>query len=72
MVQGVVIWGAAAISAAILAAILAALKNRDYSFWIAWCFLVPPLVIVLALLPRNQGPRPRQPTLDETDAADPT
>lgn len=72
MVQGIVIWGVTAISAAILAAILAGIKRRDYSAWVGWCFLLPPLVIVLALLPRNEGPRPRQPTLDEEDAADQT
>ena len=46
---------------------LAGTKNRDYSFWIAWCFVLPPLVFVLLLLPRYQGPRPRQPRLDESE-----
>lgn len=70
MVQGVVIWGVSAILAALAAAVLAGIKNRDYSAWVAWCFLIPPLVLVLALLPRYQGRRPRQRTLDEEDAAD--
>ncbi len=47
--------------------LLAGAKNRDYSFWIAWCFVLPPLVFILLLLPRYQGPRPRQPRLDESE-----
>lgn len=52
----------------ILGGIIAGLKNRDYSFWIAWTFLLPPSLIVLALLPTIKGPRPRRVTLDEEDA----
>jgi hypothetical protein len=65
LVQGIVIWGLAAIASAVIGGILAGIKNRDYSFWIAWCFLFPPLLIILVMLPRHQGERPRQPTLDE-------
>ena len=60
-------WGVIALGACILAGILAGAKNRDYSFWMGWSFLLPPLVLVLLLLPRRQGPRPRQPTFDEQD-----
>lgn len=65
--QWIVLWGAIAITASILAAILAGIKNRDYSYWVAWSFLVPPLVLWLFLLPRYKGPRPRQPSLDDID-----
>jgi len=60
-------WGLTAIAAAVLGGILAGIKNRDYSQWSAWCFLFPPLVVWLLLLPRQAGPRPRRPTLDEED-----
>lgn len=63
----VVVWGLTAIAAAVLAGILAGVKNRDYSFWIAWSFVLPPLVLFLLLLPRYQGVRPRRPSLDESD-----
>ena len=53
---GIVIWGAVAISAMVAAAILSGMKNRDRSFWMAWCFVLPPLAIVLALLPRAETP----------------
>ncbi len=62
--RGIVIWGGIALTAAIAAGVLAGVKNRDYSAWIAWCFVLPPLVFVLLLLPRFQGPRPRQPSLE--------
>lgn len=48
--------------------ILAGLKNRNYSSWITWTFLLPPTLIILALLPTIKGRRPRQMTLDEHDA----
>lgn len=63
----IVIWGVAAMAAAALAGFVAGWKNRDYSFWMAWCFVVPPLLIWLLVLPKRQGARPRQPTLDELD-----
>lgn len=65
--QWIVIWGASAVAAAALAAVFAGHKNRDYSYWIAWCFLFPPLVLVLMLLPKHVGTRPRQPRLDDLD-----
>ena len=66
----IVYWGLIAISAAALAGFLAGIKNRDYSFWMAWCFIVPPLVGFLLFLPRNRGTRPRRPSLDEEDRID--
>lgn len=66
-VYWIVGWAGVAIAAAIVAGILASVKNRDYSFWIAWTFLVPPMLLALAVLPRYQGPRPRRPSLDEED-----
>lgn len=63
----VVFWGLTALASAAVAGILAGVKNRDYSFWMAWCFLLPPLIIMLALLPRLSGQRPRRPSLDEED-----
>ncbi|HKZ97302.1 MAG TPA: hypothetical protein VJ045_10005 [Hyphomicrobiaceae bacterium] len=67
---GIVIWGLTSIAAAIIGGVLAGMKNRDYSFWMAWCFLVPPLVVWLLLMPRLSGPRPRRPTLDELERND--
>ncbi len=67
IVRGIVIWGLTALAAAVIAGVLAGVKNRDYSFWIAWSFLFPPLVFFLLLLPRYQGERPRRPPLDEQE-----
>ena len=69
-IQLIVIWGVAAILTAALAGFAAGWKNRDYSFWMAWCFLLPPLLLVLLLMPKRQGPRPRRPSLDEIDRAE--
>ena len=65
IVEGIVIWGLVALASAVLAGVLAGVKNRDYSFWIAWCFVLPPLVLFLLLLPRYEGTRPRRASLDE-------
>lgn len=66
----VAIWGLTAISASMIAGALAGMKNRDYSHWMGWCFLLPPLVLVLAFMPKRQGPRPRRPSLDSEDRHD--
>jgi MFS family permease len=63
----VTIWGVSALLGAAIAGILAHWKNRDYSIWMGWGFMFPPVVIYYALLPRLEGMRPRQPTLDELD-----
>ena len=60
-------WGVTAIAALIIAGLLAVRKNRDYSFWMAWAFLVPPLVVILAAMPKLSGPTPRRRSLDEED-----
>ena len=65
----IVTWGVAAVGSGILAGILAGVKRRDHSFWAAWSFLFPPMLLILLLLPKNQGPKPRRPSLDEEDAA---
>lgn len=67
---GIVIWGLTALVTTALAGLLAGRKNRDYSFWMAWCFLVPPAILLLAFLPKLTGPRPRQPSLDAIDRED--
>lgn len=69
-VSMIVLWAALAALAGLVAFMLAGIKNRDISFWVALSFLLPPVVLVLALLPRRQGRRPRQPTLDELDATE--
>jgi hypothetical protein len=62
--RDIVIWGVVAIIAGAAGGIIAGIKNRDYSAWIAWCFVLPPLVLILLLVPKHKGPRPRQPRLD--------
>ena len=67
MMGWIAIWGFIAIVAAVLAGIVAGIKNRDYSFWIAWCLILPPLLVFLAMLPRRSGERPRRPSLDDQE-----
>ncbi|MBN9260024.1 MAG: hypothetical protein J0I57_07120 [Hyphomicrobium sp.] len=67
-VKWIVVWGLVSLVSAVAAGIIASYKRRDHSAWAAWCFVFPPLLIVVALLHTNQGPRPRRPSLDEDDA----
>ena len=62
LTRGIVIWGLVAIASAALGGVLAGVKNRDHSFWIAWCFVFPPMLIFILLLPKHEGVRPRKPT----------
>ena len=66
----IVIWGAIAVVAAILASVIAAQKNRNASVWIAWCFVLPPLLLVLWLLPPREGPSPKRRSRDGEDGGD--
>ncbi|HXF52888.1 MAG TPA: hypothetical protein VNK52_02080 [Hyphomicrobiaceae bacterium] len=67
----IAIWGATAIAAAVAGGILANIKNRDYSFWIAMSFLLPPAVVVLILLPRlKERPVRISTDDDEVDSSD--
>jgi hypothetical protein len=67
MVKIIAIWGIVAVASAILAGILAGVKRRDHSFWAAWSFLFPPMLLIILVMPSNKGPRPRRPGLDELE-----
>jgi hypothetical protein len=67
MVKVIAVWGIVAIVAAIAGGIVAGIKRRDVSFWAAWGFLVPPMLLILLLVPSNKGPRPRRPGIDELE-----
>ena len=67
-VKWIVVWGLGSLVAAIAGGIIANYKNRDPSSWAAWCFVFPPLLIVVALLQTNPGPRPRRRSMDDEDA----
>jgi hypothetical protein len=58
-VKYIAIWGITAFVAAILAGLLAGVKRRDHSFWAAWSFIAPPMLLILACLPKNHGPKPK-------------
>lgn len=62
--------GVLMIASGVLGGFLAGYKNRDVSHWGAICFLFPPALLVLLLLPRNLGPRPRRRPIDAEDHAD--
>jgi hypothetical protein len=70
MVKVIAFWGIISILSAIIGGIVAGLKRRDHSFWAAWSFLFPPMLILLLLLRHNRGPRPRRAGLDELEADD--
>ena len=64
-VKIITIWGLTAIAATLIAGIVAALKNRDVSYWMGWCFVLPPMLIALIMIPKLAAPRPRRPTDDD-------
>jgi uncharacterized membrane protein YfcA len=66
-VKWIVVWGLVSTLSAIIGGFVANYKRRDPSSWAAWCFIFPPLLIVIALLSTNIGPRPRRPSFDQDD-----
>lgn len=66
-VKFIAIWGIVSLGAAIVAGLVAAAKNRNHSWWAAWSFLFPPMLLILLCLGRNTGPRQRPPSLDQND-----
>ena len=67
MAKVIAIWGVVAIGSAIIAGIVAGMKRRDHSFWAAWSFLFPPMLLILLLMPSYKGPRQRRLGLDELE-----
>lgn len=67
MSQFFAIYGMAMLVTSVLAGIIAGWKRRDFSFWMTICFLFPPAIVLLLLMPKNAGPRPRRPGLDEEE-----
>lgn len=67
MVKVIAIWGTVAVASALLALIVAGMKRRDHSFWAAWSFMFPPMLLVLLVMPANKGERPRRLSIDEEE-----
>ncbi len=70
MATFIAIYGCVALLASVLAGIIAGIKRRDASFWAAWTLLFPPMLIMLAFMPKNTGPRPRRPSIDANEGRD--
>ncbi|MFM9848460.1 MAG: hypothetical protein ACKVP3_15020 [Hyphomicrobiaceae bacterium] len=66
-IRWIVIWAAVATLTAIACGFIANAKNRNASMWAAWGFLLPPVLVVLLLLPRNRGLRVLTTRLDDED-----
>ena len=63
----IAIWGGIAIAAAFIAGIVAGIKRRDRSYWAAWRFLFPPMLLLLMVMPPNKSPRRPRPSIDELE-----
>jgi hypothetical protein len=68
-VQYIAIWGIVSIVASLSAGAIAAWKNRHVSYWMGWCFIVPPMIIALLLIPALKAPRHQPPSNDDDDSA---
>jgi 4-amino-4-deoxy-L-arabinose transferase-like glycosyltransferase len=67
MAKFVAIYGLIALTAMLVACVLAVIKKRDWSYWMTITLLFPPVLILLLVMPKNPGPRPRREGLDEQE-----
>lgn len=66
--MGITIYLSSALVAGVLAGAVASAKRRHQAYWTVSCFLLPPLVLVLLLLPRGHTTyTPREPMDDSLD-----
>lgn len=63
----IALWGVLALGCAIIAGVVAAAKNRDHSWWAAWCFVLPPILVLLLVLPANKAAPRKRRSLDDGD-----
>ncbi|KAB2851681.1 MAG: hypothetical protein F9K44_00705 [Hyphomicrobiaceae bacterium] len=56
---------AATFGAMMLALLIGRIKNRDAQQWAFFCFLFPPAILLLLVLPRRQSPRPKRMSWEE-------
>ncbi len=68
-VEYIAIWGGISILASLSAGAIAAYKNRHVSFWMGWCFILPPMIIALIAIPALKTPRPPKRSDDDDDSA---
>ncbi|GBF27874.1 hypothetical protein MnTg02_02933 [bacterium MnTg02] len=69
MPQYVVIIGLVSLLSAVIGALAAKFKRRGADVWAFACFMFPPLLLVLFLLPKNTEPR-QQPRLSRKELED--
>jgi Na+/melibiose symporter-like transporter len=67
MAKFIAIYGGIALAATLLAWIVALFKRRDWSYWMTMTLFFPPALIMLVLMPKNSGPRPRRESLDDQE-----
>jgi len=62
-----------ALIAALIAGIVAPIKRRHPGYWVVFCFLIPPSVLLLLILPRgrSQYDPHRDPFSDRDDRDNP-
>lgn len=58
MIYVVAIWGIASIITTIVSLIVAPMRGRPGQVWAFWCFIFPPAVALLFVLPQHVG-KPR-------------
>ena len=64
MAMFIAVYGSLMLFAGIAAGGVAYAKRRDVSFWMTTSFLFPPAVLMLFLMGKNEGARPKREGLD--------
>ena len=64
MAMFIAIYGSAMLLGGVIAGFVAYAKRRDVSYWMTMTFLFPPALLMLFLMSKNDGARPKRESLD--------
>lgn len=67
MAKFVALYGSLMMLVSLLSGLLAYIKKRHVSYWMTASFLFPPAFLMLLMMHKNTGPRPRRESMEDQE-----